>query len=368
MNSEIESFKTSKKCKGKPPKEATTPGFPGTTLKKNIEEDNPIDLDAYRSLVGKVMYYMMKIGPDCANAAREVSQFMSNPSNEHWRAMERLIGYLRHKGEHYLVMRKPKDLRPVGSADANYATNPDDRRSIASAIHTIGGTLINWTSRKQGSVTLSSTEAEYVSISSHCQETIFIQSLLDEISTSTKPAIIYEDNMGCIYLTKNYQVGTRTKHIDVRHHYIRDHIENGSVEVRFVRSDNNESDICTKNLPEKFFMKHAINLMNGTLRYWLREDVVNEIHSREPIFTSDRDIDRTDNFSMRAVRRLEAQDKLDKNVQQGTYRDGPNYDKENWTVVTRRSKKRKNQIQGNKREAGKKKEAYDQTTRLKWEP
>ena len=111
-----------------------------------------------------------------------------------------------------------------------------------------------------------------------CQETLFQQMLLDEITSSIRPAIIFEDNMGCIYLTKNQQVGPRTKHIDIRHHFIRQNVANSNIRVCFIPTEENESDIATKNLPEKLFKIHADNLLNGTLPYWIREDV--ETNSR----------------------------------------------------------------------------------------
>lgn len=111
--------------------------------------------------------------------------------------------------------------------------------------------------------------------------------LLDEIATSKRPAVIYEDNMGCIYMTRNQQVGARTKHTHVRHHFIREQVANGNVKVCFVLIDENESDACTKNLPEKALAVHANNLLNGTLRHWIGEGVGKDTKASQ--LTSDRD-------------------------------------------------------------------------------
>jgi hypothetical protein len=258
---------------GRTIKEAKTPGFPGTTLTKSSDKEaEGIETEKYRSLVGKIMYYVVKIAPDCANAARELSQYMAQPTAEHWRAMERLVGYLKHKGSHHLIYRKPRELRVIGSADSNYATSPDDRKSISGNIHTLGGMITSWASKKQASVTLSSTEAEYVSLASHFQETRFQQQLLQEIAVNVIPAIVYEDNQGCIYLVKNQQVGARTKHIDIRMHFMRNICNDGLAKVIFTPSEDNDSDILTKNVVEKIFEQHAPNILNGTLRYW-KEDV-----------------------------------------------------------------------------------------------
>jgi hypothetical protein len=157
------------------------------------------------------MYYVTKIAPDCAITEGELSQFMARPTQEHWRAMERLVGYMKQKTSHDLIYRKPRELRAIGSADSNYATNPDDRKSISGNIHTLGGMLTRWSSKKKGSVTPSSTEAEYVSRGSQIQETNVQQMLLEEIASNVNLAVVYEDNQGRIYLAKNKQVGSRTK-------------------------------------------------------------------------------------------------------------------------------------------------------------
>jgi hypothetical protein len=236
------------------------------------------------------MYYVTKIAPDCANAARELSQYMARPTQEHWRALERLVGYMKQKKSHHLIYRKPRELRVIGSADSNYATNPDDRKSISGNIHTVGGMITSWKSKKQASVTLSSTEAEYQSLAMHFQETKFQQMLLDEIATNQYPSVVYEDNQGCIYLVKNQQVGSRTKHISVRYHFMRNEVTADKVIVIFVPSEENESDILTKNVIEKLFQYHSAQLLHGTLRHW-REDVkigdrVADSGSRTPNITS----------------------------------------------------------------------------------
>jgi hypothetical protein len=120
---------------GHPINGAKTPAFPRTTLTKGDDQTEGINTEKYRSLVGKIMYYTTKIAPDCANAARELSQFMARPTQEHWKAMESLVSYMKQKESHHLILRKPRELRVIGSADSNYATNPDDRKSISGSIH-----------------------------------------------------------------------------------------------------------------------------------------------------------------------------------------------------------------------------------------
>jgi hypothetical protein len=256
---------------GRPAQEASTPGYPGKTLTKN--EGEMVMLDEYRSLTGKIMYLTTKIAPELSNAARELAQHMSNPGEEHWKALERAVGYVATTKGKGLTYRAPKTLRPIMFADSNYATNEDNRRSVTGNLYTIGGSLVNWMSKTQSTVTLSSTEAEYVSLATCAQELRFTQMILEEIAEPLGPGIIYEDNVGAIFLVKNKQVSQRTKHIDVRHHYVRELYEKKQLEVRFIRSEENHADLLTKNLPEEMFVRHTKAIRSGVLER-RREDVV----------------------------------------------------------------------------------------------
>jgi len=101
---------------------------------------------------------------------------------------------------------------------------------------------------------------------------MFTQNLLYEITGVRLMAIVYEDNLGAIYLTRNQQVSARTKHIDIRHHYMRDFLSEKRMDIRFLRSEDNSSDICTKNTPRELHEKHSTMIRNGTLQCW-KEDV-----------------------------------------------------------------------------------------------
>jgi protein associated with RNAse G/E len=121
-----------------------------------------------------------------------------------------------------LMYRKPSELCSIATCDSNYAQDTNDRKIISGRINTVGGTLSNWTSKKQGAVTLSSTEAEYYSLSECAHESIFTQNWFKELTMIKQNAIIYEDNLGAIFLTKNQQVSQRTKDIDIRQHFLRE--------------------------------------------------------------------------------------------------------------------------------------------------
>jgi hypothetical protein len=121
-------------------------------------------------------------------------------------------------------------------------------------------------------LSFSSSEAEYQALSECVLEPVFTQNLVEELTGKRKPAIIYEDNLGTIFLVKNQQVSSRTKHIDIRHHYMRDLQDNKALDVRFKRSENNSSDIMTKNTAREVHGNHIQQIRNDTLPFW-KEDI-----------------------------------------------------------------------------------------------
>ena len=178
------------------------------------QRGEPAKMTEYRSMVGKVMYLMTKLAPDLANPARELAQHLSNPGEEHWKALERLVGYIKARYYDGLTYRSPKELRPISFlVDSDYAKNIDDRKSVLSGLYTIGGTLVDWESKTQHVVTLSSTEAEYISLAKGACENKFISMLLEEVMQYPKEeklvGRVYEDNLGAIFLVKNQHVGTQ---------------------------------------------------------------------------------------------------------------------------------------------------------------
>jgi hypothetical protein len=264
VNEIIQAFE---KATGKPAKLYNTPGTPGVSMTKNT--GSVVKQEQYRSIVGKYMYLVVKLFVEGSNTARELSKHFSNPGEEQWKELARAIGFLKkYKNEVKLIYRKPKELRTGAMVDSNYGTNKDDRRSVSAAIHTLGGTIINWFSKTQPTVALSSSEAEYLAASSAVQEILFEQSLLSECGVCQKPGIMLDDNEGAIFLIRNQAVGTRTKHIDIRYHFIRDHFEKKEFDVTYIDTETNESDIITKNTTEQVHMKHAVKIRNGKLHLY----------------------------------------------------------------------------------------------------
>ena len=276
---------------GREPRRAATPGYPGECLSKNTDGDS-VDIEGYRMILGKLMWFCKKIMPECGNAVRELASYMDNPGEAHWRAMERLIlGYIANHEPASLILRKPRDLKVYGYVDSNFATNKDNRKSVTGYVLTIGGCLVSFSSKTQPSVTLSSTEAEYVAASTCATEIKFIQMLMEEVVPweTVRPATILEDNTGAIYLMENQAVGNRTKHIDIRMHHIREMMsgEEPRMRVIFTPSELNFADPMTKNVTEAIHGVLIADLKSGGIA-----DRIFETVDREDV--NNRNVRRTD--------------------------------------------------------------------------
>jgi hypothetical protein len=259
-NEIIESFE---KTTGKIPKRQRTPGKPGEVLSKN---EGKI-LKHGESILGKIMFYVTKLSPECSYACGQLARHMHNPGSEHWSAMERMVGYLKSKKEHVLVLRRPINLIIASFGDASYADCKDTRRSSTGDIHTIGGCLVSWRAQKTRFVCLSSTEAEYVALTEVCKEQRFLAMLMREVFEVNLPCIIHEDNEATTYLAKNKHVSSRTKHIDIRQHYMREHLNSEFAIIRKIDSIANFADILTKNVNVKTFEKFSNPILNGFRDY-----------------------------------------------------------------------------------------------------
>jgi hypothetical protein len=277
-------------CTRRKPKKMSTPGYPGETLSKNAS-DTTVQVEDYRKILGKLMWIAKKTMPEATNAIRELASHMDKPAEEHWRAMERVVGYVHQNDPSSLRLRKPRDLKCYAYVDSNFATNKDNRKSVTGFIVTVGGCIVSWSSKTQPSVTLSSTEAEYVAASTCATEIKFIQMLLEEImpTEEVRPATLFEDNTGAIYLMENQAVGSRTKHIDVRMHHIREMMEgpNPRLRVMFTRSESNFADILTKNVNERTFTQLVPALKSGDIARVLFETVDREDVKKSSYRTTD---------------------------------------------------------------------------------
>jgi len=167
-----------------------------------------------------------------------------------WTAVKRVIRYLKETINWKLKLKAVNDLQLVGYVDADWAGDKSDRKSTSGYLFTFGEGIISWMSKKQGSVALSSTEAEYIAAALASQELVWIRQLLSDLHIPcAQPTTLYEDNQGCIKIACNEKISARTKHIDVRHHHLRDLQFRGVVDLEYCATDKMLADVMTKPLP-----------------------------------------------------------------------------------------------------------------------
>ena len=206
----------------------------------------------FREAVGALMHLTTATRPDIAYAVSYVSRFMENPQEEHWTAVKRIFRYLQGTKD-YGICYKPSDKIDFrGYSDADWAGDLADRKSTSGYAFMLLGAPISWGSKKQSSVSLSTSEAEYIALSLAIQEGKWIHRLLCEILTVAGEAeptlMIYEDNQSCIKMTKNPVNHGRAKHIDIKYHHIRDEVKRGEVTLEYCETTEMLADIMTKAL------------------------------------------------------------------------------------------------------------------------
>ena len=218
-----------------------------------LPSDNATKVDApFREAVGALMHLMTATRPDIAYAVGYVSRFMENPQQEHWIAVKRIFRYLQGTKSHGICYQPNDKIDFRGYSDADWAGDHADRKSTSGYLFMLLGAPISWGSKKQSSVSLSTSEAEYIALSLAIQEGKWIHRLLCEIlktaNESGADLIIFEDNQSCIKMTKNPVSHGRAKHIDIKYHHIRDEVKRGEVKLEYCETSIMLADIMTKGL------------------------------------------------------------------------------------------------------------------------
>ncbi|KAL5858125.1 hypothetical protein ACOSQ3_005583 [Xanthoceras sorbifolium] len=226
------------------------------------QSDNDIEYMShvpYSSAVGSLMYAMVCTRPDIAHAVSVVSRYMSNPGKEHWQAVKWIMRYLRGTTDSCLEFGRSKG-HLVGYVDSDYAGDLDRRRSITGYVFTLGDTAISWKATLQSTVALSTTEAEYMAVVEAIKEAIWMRGLFGELSLDHKVIVVHCDSQSAIHLTKDQMFHERTKHIDVKYHFVRDIISQGDISVKKIGTADNPADMLTKSLSVSKF-RHCLDLV-----------------------------------------------------------------------------------------------------------
>jgi hypothetical protein len=249
------------------------------TLKPYLADPSPNSLPdvkdddvrpLFQKLVGSLIYLAICTRPDISYAAMSLGQFNANPTRGHLLAAKRVLRYLAGTLDLALEFHFDGGVVPATLAgftrgcvvsDADWASDESDRRSISGYCYYFLNSLVSWSATKQKSISLSSTEAEYYSLTHALKEAIWIRLLLSLLSLpSISPFPLLSDNQSACALANNSAITSRSKHIDIRHHFIRDHIADGSFCTHWIPTSDMPADIFTKPLPLPLFVKHRTSL------------------------------------------------------------------------------------------------------------
>ncbi|XP_046851103.1 secreted RxLR effector protein 161-like [Xenia sp. Carnegie-2017] len=243
-------------CKPKP-----TPcvlGIENVLSKESPELNDP---KLYRAMIGSLIYVMTGTRPDLCYVVTKLSQKMSKPTRADLSIAKHVLRYLKGTQELGLIFQKSSQpLTLKGFSDSDWGASIEDRRSITGYNFQLSqqGPLISWKSRKQPTVALSTCEAEYVALANAVQEAKFLMQLCQDMKVGINEgkSLIMIDNQGAMNLAKNPVHHQRSKHIDIKYHFIRSEIQKGRINLEYVTSEENIADIFTKpaskNKLEKF--------------------------------------------------------------------------------------------------------------------
>lgn len=237
------------------------PADPSVKLTKAMspeskDDDRYVPETKYQSLVGSLMYAAVTARPDIAYAVGAVARYMSRPGLAHYRAAKRILRYLRGTIDRKLQYNGAIDIELLGYADSDWAGEIDSRRSTTGYVFTLGGAAISWKSRCQPTVALSTAEAEYMAVSEAAAEAIWLRRLITSLGFKPEgPTTIKQDNQACIALAQDPVSHKRSKHIDIRHHFIRERVADGTLRVEYCPTYLMLADLLTKALKAVLFAK-----------------------------------------------------------------------------------------------------------------
>jgi hypothetical protein len=236
-----------------------TPSFSVVRPSSEAEKISPERQTIYRSAVGTLLQFVKHSRPDIANPVRELSKCMDGATEAAFKEMCRIVKFVLDTREFGLklqpfVLLKDDMVSMTMYTDSDWAGDKESRRSISGYIIFLMDCPVLWKSKQQVSVTLSSSEAEYVALSEAAKEIKFISQALVSLGMKVKyPIIVKVDNVGAIFMSENITATNRTRHIDARYHFVHELVEDGLILIQFVCTKENKADPFTKNVKTEVY-------------------------------------------------------------------------------------------------------------------
>lgn len=228
------------------------PADPGVRLQR-AEDSSGAENYPYREAVGSLIFLATVSRPDIAFGVNYVSRYLNKWSDEHVKAVKRIFRYLKGSVNLSITYRRINDVNLIGYSDADYAGCLDTRKSTSGFVFLLNGSPVTWSTQKQSVVAQSTTEAEYIALALATKEALWLRALLDELGFHQYSTRINVDNQSAIRLSKNPEFHKRSKHIDVKFHFVRDVCGRGDIDVKYVESKKQLADVFTKPLVTNIF-------------------------------------------------------------------------------------------------------------------
>lgn len=242
---------------------APQPMSPTASFEKHDTPPDPILQHEYQSKIGSLIHLANRTRPDIAFSTGFLGRFSASPKQKHLNGATDILRYLINQPSLGIKFTSTgnalKDLQPTAYVDSDFAGCEITRKSTTGFLVEMAGGPISWSSKRQSLVTLSTLEAEYVAASEAAREAVWIRNFINDLrisDISIGPIPIYKvdkvplsiDNNGALRLTRNPEMHSRSKHIDIKYHYVREQVENGIIDTRRVDTKDNLADMLTKPL------------------------------------------------------------------------------------------------------------------------
>lgn len=248
-------------------KTMSTPMDANFNTKFFVNNSGTVDKDIEklcRQIIGCLMYAASATRPDLCFCVSMLSRYQNCANNELLSALKRVLRYVRYSLDYKLVY-KCKDIVLEGFCDADWGGDLKDRKSTSGFMFMLSKCLIVWCSKKQASVSLSSTESEYVSMSMAASEACWLINLLNDFGhKNVSPVNIFCDNQSAI-LNAGTEAIKRLKHVDIRYHFVKELIRNNKICVKYINTNDQPADIFTKALSRELVVRHLKKCCVGNL-------------------------------------------------------------------------------------------------------
>jgi hypothetical protein len=246
-----------------------------TPLDKNVKLTKQDDYTShpkfrteYQSKVGSLNFASNQTRPDIAFATGYVARYASNPNQTHMDAVDRIFAYLKNDPGKGIVYTGKHGLHLTGFVDSDFAGCEDSRRSTTGWVFTLAGGPVSWSSQRQKTVATSTMDAEYIAGAEAAKEAVWIRNFINDlripgVHIDTVP--LYIDNNSALRLTRNPEFHSRSKHIDVKHHFIREKVDERVINTQRVETKDNLADVFTKALPRPTHedLVDRLNILSG---------------------------------------------------------------------------------------------------------